>query len=121
MDKFIRVCSFNCQSLGRKFQEVQSLLSNCDLLFLQETLVNEFNSDILESFDENFLSHFVPAVRNSDQFSGRPSGGLVAFWRKSEDLNVSIFNYSPRIMGMRIETNSAHLGHIICNHVQPDR
>ena len=108
MNNAIRVCSFNCQSLNRKSQVVQSLLSNYDILFLQETLVNEFNSEILDSLDPNFLSYYVPAVRKSNVFSGRPSGGLAAFWRKSEDWKVTMFNFSPRIMGMRIEIDTVH-------------
>ena len=77
MAKNLRVISFNCQSFNRKTNIIESLLNSCDVLCLQETLLNDDNYSNLENLDNNFLTFHVPAIRNVETFTGRSSGGLA--------------------------------------------
>ena len=101
----LRVISYNCQSFNSKTQIIESLLNSCDILCLQETLLNDENSSNLDKLDHNFLTAHVPAVRNLENFRGRASGGLALFWRKSDNVKCFPVLFSDRVMGLRIHFN----------------
>ena len=106
MAKNLRVISFNCQSFNRKTNIIESLLNSCDVLCLQETLLNDDNYSNLENLDNNFLTFHVPAIRNVETFTGRSSGGLAVLWRKSDNMKCVPYIFSNRIMGIKIELNN---------------
>ena len=68
MNSNLKIISYNCQSLRSNVGIVQNLLTNCDILCLQETLIDENNCGILDQIDENFMSAYVPSVRKPDCF-----------------------------------------------------
>ena len=102
MNSNLKIISYNCQSLRSNVGIVQNLLTNCDILCLQETLIDENNCGILDQIDENFMSAYVPSVRKPDCFVGRSSAGLVIFWRKGLSIKCSPINYNKRIMGLKM-------------------
>ena len=101
----LRVISYNCQSFNTKTQIIGKLLDSCDILCLQETLLNNENFINLENLNSNFLTAHVPAVRNHQVFRGRGSGGLAILWRKSENVEFSPVFISDRMMGLKIKFN----------------
>ena len=48
MAENLKIISYNCRSLSVNMEIVKKLLKNCDILCLQETLVDENNSEILD-------------------------------------------------------------------------
>ena len=83
----LRIISYNCQSFSIKVNIIQELLNDCDILLLQETLLTENNCMNFDQIDNNFVSASIPAVRANDVTSGRASGGLAIFWRKTDDIS----------------------------------
>ena len=98
----LRLISYNCFSLGSNANMVCSLLKKCDVLCLQETLVDENNSNILDNLDNEFITAYVPAYRKPDCFVGRSSGGLAILWRRAENIEYIPMFYDKRIMGLKV-------------------
>ena len=98
----VRIVSFNCQSFNSNFEIIDKLLSHCDFLLLQETLVTEHNANFFNKLDKKFNFCYQPAVR-SDSFSyGRPSGGLTIIWHSSLNIPVHPIYISDRILGVKL-------------------
>ena len=72
-----KIISYNCQLLNANLETVSSLLNDCDILLLEETLLTNDNNDILENIDTNSNAIQVSSNRKSNQLYARPSGGLV--------------------------------------------
>ena len=102
----LRILSYNCQSFNSKSESINKLLNSCDILCLQETLLNNENSVNLENLNSSFLTAHIPAVRNPEVFRGRGSGGLAIFWRKIDNLEFSPIFISDRMMGLKIKYNN---------------
>ena len=106
MQNSIKICSFNCQSMTVNAAIVQDLMVSCDIICLQETLLDENNCQILDNLDSNFMTAFVPAYRKPGCFVGRSSGGLAICWRRSASFSCIPITYSKRIMGLKITLQS---------------
>ena len=78
----LRFVSYNCQSFNCNIEFIRLLLETCDVLCLQETLLNDINECQLDNLNDDFVSTHVSSVRNSNTFVGRASGGLAILWRK---------------------------------------
>ena len=100
--EYMRLMSYNCHSFNSNLNIICSLLSSCDILCLQETLICDENSHLYDNLDYNFISSYAPATRKNDVTSGRSSGGLAIFWRKSKDFECFPVIFSDRIMGVKI-------------------
>ena len=105
-NKRIRLISYNCQSFNAKTAVIESLLLECDILCLQETLINDENSFMMDCLNNNFVVSYVPSVRRNDVTSGRSSGGLAIFFRKTSDIEFYPLKFSERIMGLRVKINN---------------
>ena len=79
----LKIISFNCQSLNVNFDIVSLLSKRCDVLLLQETLLNDSNKHILDNIDPQFNVIHVPSVRKSCHFIGRFQRGLSYFMGES--------------------------------------
>ena len=102
MDTKLKVISYNCQSFNANGAIIQDLLSMCDILCLQETLIDDSNFQNIDCFNNSFSSAYVPAYRKHDNFVGRPSGGLIIFWKVAENLTFIPKFFDNRIMGLKI-------------------
>ena len=98
----IKIVSFNCYSVNSNTEVLKLLLSKCDIMLLQETLLSDDNSGILQELSEDFDFAHVPAVRKQDNFRGRASGGLAILWRRFTNLSLTPVYFSNRIMGLRL-------------------
>ena len=65
---------------------MSSLINYCDILLLEETLLNNDNKNILENTDTNSNAIQVSSVRKSNQPCARFSGGLVILHKKNTDI-----------------------------------
>ena len=102
MDKKLKIITFNCQSLHANSSIIRDLLLKCDILCLQETLLDENNYQILEALDGNFMFAYTAAHRKPGCFVGRPSGGLAVLWRTASNVKFLPLYFDNRIMGLKI-------------------
>ena len=91
----VSLISFNCRGFNStKKTYVNSLLSQCDILFLQEHWLSELQ---LSSF--NCLSHYCHGVcgfSTSEVLHGRPYGGCAIFWRQGLCCDVELLDTGSR-------------------------
>ena len=114
MDKFsvdmLRLVSFNSRGLNSdKKSYLCHLLSECDVLFLQE----HWQSD-KQLHDLNVLSHEhnatgVCGFSNDDVLAGRPYGGCAIFWRNTLSLSVRLITTNSRRISALLLTSNAGL------------
>ena len=83
----LRVITYNCRSARINLNIIKLLANECDVLLLQETILNDENHIILDSVEDFDYAH-VPATREVDVFTGRGSGGLAVLWRKSNNISL---------------------------------
>ena len=115
----LKIISFNCQSLRSNFEIISDLVKKCDVLCLQETLIDDNNHHFLDQIDENFMYAYIPSVRKADCFVGRSSGGLAVLWRIGTDLKFSSVYFGNRIMGLKIFSVNNDLPFLLLNIYMP--
>ena len=98
----LRIISYNCQSLNAKLDIVSTLLNDCDILLLQETLLTNDNNDILGNININFNAINIPSVRKIGQLYGRSSGGLAILWKRNSNLKYFPVYGNNRFIGIKI-------------------
>ena len=116
--KFIKMASFNCNSVRNSLDIVMQLLRENDIVLLQEIMLIEDDVGILKDIDSNYDFAIVPSKLNSgDCFTGRPVGGLAVFWRRSLSLDVIpvVFNENFLIIKLMHALNV----YVICNVYLP--
>jgi len=98
----LKIGTYNCQSFTANFSFITSLLSELDVLFLQETFLHEYNNDILANLGPEYDFAYVSSTRKTDAFVGRSKGGLVIVWRKICNICCVPRYFNDRIMGVRL-------------------
>ena len=98
----LKIITYNCQSYNSNSGIIKNLLSVCDILCIQESLISNSNSYLLNSIDDDFDFVLNDAVRDLDQFSGRSSGGLITFWKKSIDMRCVPVVINNRCLGLKL-------------------
>ena len=97
--------SYNCQSFRRNIDFIRDLLRDCDVLFLQETILPQHSfsiADLLSDRDQQFEYSFVSSTRDDADFSGRSSGGLACIWKKQLTPFIEIVPATDRIHGLSL-------------------
>ena len=119
----LKVISYNCRSARLHFDIIKLLTEQCDILMLQETLLNDENVNILEGIDSFNVAH-TSSTRRIDNFNGRSSGGLVIMWRNFPGINVLPMHFNERVMGLKIQVNGIYYLllniYCICDYRNPD-
>ena len=112
----LRVITYNCRSARINLNIIKLLANECDVLLLQETILNDENHIILDSIEDFNYAH-VPSTRKIDVFVGRSSGGLAILYRLFDGLKVTPVYETDRLMGLEINVNNSKilLGNIYCN------
>ena len=72
----IRIIAYKCKSFRKRELVIDTLLSSCDILCLQETSTDDAHQPDLH-INNNLHVLYVPSVGSMHAFTGRPSGGLV--------------------------------------------
>ena len=104
----IVIRSYNCQSFRRNIDYIKILLNDCDVLFLQETLLPQHAFNLAESLnngDSKYEYSFVSSTREDDCFVGRSSGGLACIWKKRLSPFIDVIHVTDRIHGLSIKNN----------------
>ena len=98
----LKIITYNCQSYNSNSVIIKNLLLDCDILCIQESLISYSNSYLLNTIDNDFDFVLNDAVRDLDQFSGRSSGGLIIFWRKSINMRCVPVYLNNRGLGLKL-------------------
>ena len=75
--------TYNCNSIRNNSEVVKNLLSNVDILCLQELMLNKSDLGILDQFNPDF--EYVAYVRDREACGineGRPTAGVAIFWKR---------------------------------------
>ena len=102
MNSKLSIISYNCRSANSNGVIISDLLKKCDILCMQETLVDDNNSHLLDTLDNRFISAYVPSNRKPDCFVGRSSGGLAILWKPLTEVRFQPITFNSRIMGLRM-------------------
>ena len=95
----LRIVSYNCQSFRSSISIVKRLLEKSDVLFLQKTLLNQFNANELDQLtDTDTIICFTPATASTSPNGGRQRGGLAKFWKSSDIINFFPIMFTNRVM-----------------------
>jgi exonuclease III len=74
--------SYNCRGFNSsKKQYIRTVLTGCDMLFLQEHWLAEPQLAVLGDVNSDFVYTAVSGFDNSDVLIGRPYGGCDILWR----------------------------------------
>ena len=101
----VRISSYNCRGFNStKSLYINSLLSQCDFLCIQEHWLNDHDLFKLNDINTNFLSTGISGFDDKSILNGRPYGGCGILWRANVDGRVSIMKVnSRRVCAIRIE------------------
>ena len=59
----LRIISYKCKSFSSNISKVKQMLEKCDVLFLQEALLTQFNANELYQLTDNkTIDCFTPAT-----------------------------------------------------------
>ena len=103
--ELLRLVSYNSRGFNEsKQQYLRQLLSECDILFLQEHWLSETQVHDLSSFCDAHLACGVSGFSNDQVLSGRPYGGCALFWQSSLCVTpVKVVTLSRRICAVLLE------------------
>ncbi len=102
----LKIVTFNCNSIRKNCFIVEDLLSNCDILLLQETMIPSDMIDSISNINLDFQSCHIPSYDpNINGHEGRLRGGLSIFWNKKFDKYVEPIVFSNVILGLRLKFN----------------
>ena len=77
----LRLISYNCRGYNTsKLPYISSLLTSCEILFLQEHWLSESQLRTLNSINSSHLSIGTSGYSNTEVLSGRPYGDCAIFW-----------------------------------------
>nr|XP_053608905.1 uncharacterized protein LOC128674418 [Plodia interpunctella] len=99
-----KLISFNCKSVKRSFEAVQSLCEICDIIVLQETWLYDYGIPLLSSIHENFEYTGKSSMDlSTGPLRGRPYGGLAILWRSGVFDSVSVIECnSDRLSAIKV-------------------
>ena len=98
----LRIISFNCHTFNKNHELIGSSMLECNILYLQETMLDANASIGIQDICEDFNVAYVPAVRADDRFTGRSSGGLAILWRRKIICKVYPVSFSSRMSGLKL-------------------
>ena len=101
----VEIISYNCNSIRNNSEIVKTLLLDCDILFLQEIILEKRDLDILNDFNEDFRHiAFVKDRESNGICEGRPSGGVALFWRANLSKFISPVYHDDTVIGIVLKS-----------------
>ena len=119
-EKQLKITSFNCKGFKpRNYDYVNDLYKACDILFLQETWLYNFEFNQFSNNLQNCQYHAMSAMDESDITRvGRPYGGLAIIWKNNLALSITpIKTINPRLCAVMVKSNNLNI--IMCNLYLP--
>ena len=86
-----------------------SLLSKCDILYLQEHWLSSEQLSLLSSISTKHLARGICGFNNVSILKGGPYGGCAAFWRHNLNAKVDVDTGSNRICAVQFVTSQHKL------------
>ena len=97
----IRFCSYNCNSVRANFENVRDVMSDCDIIFLQEILLCKSDLHILDELNDDFQKiAYVQDRESVGIVEGRPTRGVAILWRKSLSHYVTPLLIDDSVIGI---------------------
>ena len=117
--KSLTFSSYHCRGLNSsKFSYVDSILSKCSVLFLQEHWLSDAQLSSLGSISANISYTGVSGFDNSVMLMGRPYGGCAILWQSNLFLSVTPIDVnSRRLCAARLCSESLKL--VLINAYMP--
>ena len=120
MEGAIKFTSFNCNGFkNRNYDYIRDVFNRCNILFLQETWLYEFEHKQISKILPQCQYYAVSAMDETDiMHVGRPFGGCGIVWHKNLQLSfVPIQTVSKRLCAMNIKSNNLNI--LILNVYMP--
>jgi exonuclease III len=93
----LKFVSYNCRGLhDSKKDYLENLLSQCDILFLQEHWLTDVQIQSLNLINSNFSAFGISGFDQAEILRGRPYGGCAIFWKQNLNVTVSFIDSSSR-------------------------
>ena len=104
-----RVSSFNCEGFNKQKQLfVKDLLTQTDILFVQEFWLIDSMLHKLQMLSNNFMCSAMSGVDPGVILQGRPYGGVAVMWSKSLKADVKRLTLnSKRVCAISLKTPEA--------------
>jgi len=84
MKQELKIGTWNCQGLKTNMQGLRDLCNTCDVVLLQETWLEEWESNVINEVDPSFQGRVFSGMdEGRDVRKGRPFAGLGIIWRKA--------------------------------------
>ena len=106
----MRITSYNCNSFRNNFENVRALLHDCDIILLQELMLEKRDLEILGDLHEDFK--YIAEVRDREMdgiCEGRPSKGVAIYWRDAFSSSISPVYANDSLIGIIVNSGSSRL------------
>lgn len=109
--KSLIISSYNCRGFNStKSNYIASLMSKCNIMFLQETWLADAQSSLLASISPDIAYIGISGFDNCDILAGRPYGGCAILWQSAMLANVCpVDAHCRRICAARVSLDSIKL------------
>ena len=72
-----KICTFNCRGFNLcKVKHIETLLTNCDILLVQETWALPDQVGKLNRYFDEYNTYGVSGIKANELLYGRPLGGV---------------------------------------------
>ena len=120
MEVKLKLTSFNCNGFkNRNYDYIRDIFDKCNILFLQETWLYEFEHKQYCKVLPQCQYYAVSAMDDSEIIrAGRPFGGCSIIWHKNLQLSfIPIQTISKRLCALNIKSHSVNI--LIINAYMP--
>ena len=98
----IKIVSYNFNSLRLKVEVTGGLLMMCDILLCRQVILLAEDCYLLEGISESFIFLFISSkAPNNELGEGRPSGGMVVFYKNVRSCLLNFYTKVNNFVSMR--------------------
>ncbi len=114
----ISIITYNCKGFNvTKVPYIRSLLSTCNVLFIQETWLHTSQFHLFDTYFPGFNSVNVCGMNDTEPLLGRPYGGCSILYQSCEHSTERVLFQSKRICAMILHMNVGDI--LLCNLYMP--
>ena len=107
----LKICTYNCKGFNiSKVKHFKHLLSECDILLVQETWALKDQVGRLNRHFDDYNTYGVSGINEDVILKGRPYGGVSFLYKKSISPYVQVCELSSnRACCIRLSTNVGYV------------